>query len=265
MNKRVKRIINLGTRIGYADVNLEKAKTFTLNPKNRTIVPNHLSRLKREMSECLWTMMPIVVNIITGNILDGQHRHKAYIDLMEAGELPKDYLLGVMYVSVPKEFELEAIERINNNNKCWAIGDFINRHSDDDSYNNLIQFCLTHTLTCDKNGPKVRYGSAMVAGKCCTNILKNGEFYATKEDFERAEQVHDEMLQIIEALGKEKKGGYIESLATTWMRFREHYEFNTWMKEFNTNKKYSKMPSNNGKEWNTLFAIAHSNIEMKNK
>ena len=263
--KTNERTINLGTRIGYADVNLEKAKTFTLNSKNRTVVPNHLSRIKREMCECLWTMMPIVVNINTNNILDGQHRHKSYIDLMEAGELPKDYLLGVMYVSVPEEFELEAIERINNNDKSWTLGDFVKRHSDDDSYNKLIQFCLSHSLTCDNNGPKIRYGSAMATGKSCTNILKRGEFYATDADFERAEQVHDEMLQIIEALGKEKRGSYLESLATTWIRFRDHYDFATWMNEFNTNKKYSKMPSNNGKQWDTLFAIAHSSIEMKKK
>jgi hypothetical protein len=263
--KKVSRTIILGTRIGYADVNLEKAKTFTLNQKNRNIVPNHLSRIKREMRECLWTMMPIVVNIVTGNILDGQHRHKSYVDLMEAGELPNDYLLGVMYVSVPEEFELEAIERINNNDKSWAIGDFVKRHSDDESYNKLIEFCLSHSLTCDKDGAKIRYGSAMVKGKSCTQILKNGEFSATNEEFERAEKVHDEMIQIIESLGKEKRGSYMESLATTWIRFRERYDFATWMKEFNSTNKYSKMPSNNGRQWDALFAIAHSNIEMKKK
>jgi hypothetical protein len=50
MKKQVVSVRNilLGTRIGYADVTLEKAKTFTLNEKNRKVERRHLLRLKEK-------------------------------------------------------------------------------------------------------------------------------------------------------------------------------------------------------------------------
>lgn len=215
--------------------------------------------------ECLETMQTIIVNVITNHIIDGQHRHKAFIELVESGKLPIDSLLGVKYVSIPEEYELEAIKRANNNNKNWTLENFVGSNKGVESYDKLIEWCKSHTLTCDKKGPKVRYGSAIIKGQSCTNILKNDAFQATDYEFQRAEQIHDEMIQIIEALGKEKKGSFMESLATTWHTFREQHDFNTWMTEFNSTKTYQKMPSNNGKQWKSLFALAHTNIDMKNK
>lgn len=267
MKKQVISVRNilLGTRIGYADVTLEKAKTFTLNKKNRKVERRHLLRIKREMQDVLWSMSPIIVNVVTGNIIDGQHRHRAFIELMEDGLVPKDYLLGVMYVSMSEEAELEEIERINNNNKQWSVATFVNKHIDEESYNRLVEFGKSHLLTCDKNGVKLRYTSSMVKGVCCTDLLKSGLFKASDEEFERAEHVHYEMLNLIEALDKPKKGPYLESMAMTWIKFRERYDFATWMEEFNSTDKYKKMPSNNKKQWEELFAVAHSSIEMKNK
>jgi hypothetical protein len=96
-------------------------------------------------------------------------------------------------------------------------------------------------------------------------LLKSGLFKASDEEFERAEHVHYEMLNLIEALDKPKKGPYLESMAMTWIKFRERYDFATWMEEFNSTDKYKKMQSNNKKQWEELFAVAHSSIEMKNK
>lgn len=265
MKKKIIRVENLGRHIGYADVNFDKAKTFTLNKNNRPHDAYHLSRIKREMLECLEVMPPITVNVVTNNIVEGQHRHKAFIELIESGELSNDALLGVKYVSIPQEFELEAIRRANNNSKSWTLENYVGSNSDIDSYAKLIEWCKTHTLTCENDKVKVRYGSAIVKGKGCTAILKKGTFNATDEEFERAEQIHDEMIQIIESLGKEKRGPFLESLATTWISFREQHDFSTWMKELNSSVSYQRMPSNNSTQWKTLFAVAHSNIDMKKK
>lgn len=260
-----KKFITIGSNVGYADVALLKAKTFKLNKKNRPCNKSHVARVKKEMLDCLAIMPPIVVNVVTNNIVDGQHRHKAYVELMESGELPEDSLLGVKYVSIPEENELEAIKRANNNSKSWTLENFVDSNSGKESYDKLIDWCKTHTLTCEKGVAKVRYGSAIIKGKGCTQILKNDTFTASDEEFQRAEDVHNEMIQIIEALGKEKKGSFLESLATTWITFRDRHDFSTWIKELNSVSTYQKMPSNNGKQWKSLFALAHFNIDEKNK
>ena len=249
--------------IGYADVTLAKAKTFSLNSKNREYNPNHLARIKREMSDCLMLMSPITVNTVTNNIVEGQHRHKAFIELIEEERLAKDSVLGVKFVSIPVEKELEIIIRANNNSKSWTLVNYVDSNIESDAYIKLNEWCLKHTLSCDKNGKaKVRYGSAIFKGKNCTKELKKGTFEITDEELQRAEQVHNELIQIIETLGKCPKGDYIEALAIKWIEVRDKHEFKTWLKELK-NREYEKMKTSNRNDWRDIFARAHYNIDMK--
>ena len=100
-----------------AAVSLEKAQSFGLNNKNRAYNLSHLAKIKREMLACLEIMPPVTVNVVTNNIVDGQHRHKAFVDLSQDGLLPNNSTLKAMYVSIPADKEYEAIVRANNNSK----------------------------------------------------------------------------------------------------------------------------------------------------
>jgi hypothetical protein len=53
-------------------------------------------------------------------------------------------------------------------------------------------------------------------------------------------------------------------LATSWIAVREQHDFRTWMKEFKSKKStFLKMPKDNSKDWDNIFAQAHLGIDKK--
>lgn len=82
----------------------------------------------------------------------------------------------------------------------------------------------------------------------------------------RADDIHAEMLEIVELLELKGRGMWIESLATSWVAVRTQHNFRTWMKEFQRRKqRFLKMPKDNSRDWNAIFAEAHLEIDKKNK
>ena len=247
-------------------VSLEKAKTFSLNSKNRVCNPCHFEKIKREMIDSLNVMPPITVNVVTNNIIDGQHRHKAFVKLREEGILPENSTLKVMYVEISAEDELKAIVKANNNSKGWTLDDFVASYivSGIVSYVKLDKWCKEHALSSENGKSKIRYGSAILTGRRASNDLKNGTFTFTDEEMQRAENVHSEMQEIIEVFGMKGRGVWIESLAVSWIAVREQHNFRTWMKEFKSKKSmFLRMPKDNSKDWDNIFAQAHLGIDKK--
>lgn len=257
---------NLGKHIAWGQANYEKAMTFSLNKKNRAYNPSHLEKIKRQMIDCLDIMPPITVNMITNHIVEGQHRHKSYITLMANGVLPKDAVIGVKYVEIPEENELEAIIRANNNSKGWTLENYVasSISSDIVAYVTLDNWCKSHSLTSENGKAKVRYGCAIIKGKRCAPELKKGTFTITDEELQRAEAVHAEMVEIIDVLELKPKGMTLEGLAVSWIKVREQHDFRMWMEEFKKRKsKYQKMDKDNSREWDAIFAQANLNIDLK--
>jgi hypothetical protein len=261
---------NFGKFVSFdAAVSLEKAETFGLNNKNREYNHSHLNKIKREMVACLDVMPPLTVNVVTNHIVDGQHRHKGFIDLRKAGLLPVNSTIKVMYVSIPEDKEYEAIVRANNNSKGWTLENYVasNITKGIVSYVNLDSWCKTHTLASDESGkPKYRYGSAIIKGQRVNNDLKHGTLTISNEELERADAVHNELLKIMEILDMPKKGLEIEALAISWIEVRDQHDFNTWVKSIKSKKSdILKMPKKNSKQWIAIFAYVHLDIEHKMK
>lgn len=249
-------------------VSLEKAKTFSLNSKNRVCNPCHLEKIKREMMDSLNVMPPITVNIVTNNIIDGQHRHNAFVKLREEGTLPETSTLKVMYVEISAEDELKAIVKANNNSKGWTLDDFVASYivSGIVSYVKLDKWCKEHALSSENGKSKIRYGSAILTGRRASNDLKNGTFTFTDEELKRAEQVHDELNDIVELFNMRGRGMWIEAMAISWIEVRNEHDFDTWKKAFKSKKAdFMKMPKDNVKHWKAIFAYAHLDISMKAK
>ena len=246
-------------------LNREQLELFNQNSENRLINHGHKSRIKKQMEESLDYFSPITVNKRTNNIIDGQHRWTAFIELVDEGKLPADSTLDVKYIDVPEEKEKEAIVNANVNSKNWSLDDYIFSFSKkNENYEKLIEWCANHMLCNDGKKYKYRYGAAMLSGRGCSKELKDGTFTLTQENLDMGEQVHDELVDILEILGKKMSNPFMEALAVSWIGVRHLYPYNVWRKEIKAKKNMLiKKPSENQKEWNDIFALILRAIEIK--
>lgn len=89
-------------------------------------------------------------------------------------------------------------------------------------------------------------------------------FSFTEEEMKRADEVHAELIEIIDLLNLRGNGKYIESLAVSWISVREQHDFRMWMKEMKAKKqRFLKLPKNNISDWNNIFAQIHLAIDKK--
>lgn len=241
-------------------------KFFGKNQRNRNIKPKHLQDIKKQCLASFDGMPPIIINETTYNVIDGQHRLQAYWDLIEAGLLDKDTLMKVMFVEIPVKDEIQAIIDCNAHTRTWNQEDYISSYTKGniDSYIQLEDWCETHSLTSIKNKSKYRYGAAIIKGKNCGNILKDGDFKLEDGELEEADKIHAELIEIIKVLQLRTKGAWIESLAIAWHSVRDQHPFKTWLKELKAKKRsFMKLPKSNNKDWNNIFALIHLSIDKK--
>lgn len=255
-----------GEFVDFKVVSREESENFGRNQENRQINHGQLQKIKRQCMTSFELMPPITVNILTDNIIDGQHRLKAFQELVDCGMLPSEAKIKVMFVRVQPNEEPQAIIDANTNSKNWSIDDYIASYVKKglESYVILDDWCRRHSLASDENRPKFRYGAAIITGKRCSTILKCAEFTASEEEMKRAEDVHAEMLEIIDLFQIRGKGAWIEALAVSWIACREQFEFRTWLKELKAKRKtYSKLPKDNSADWNNIFGQATLAINKK--
>lgn len=221
-------------------------------------------------------MPPITVNTVTNNVIDGQHRLKAFQSLVCDGVISEDSLIKVMFVNIPIDEEKRAIVDANTNSKNWSLDDYIASYVKAGivSYKRLEEWCSDHVL-CNrfsKDGEtgeqkkmyNYRYGAAILTGKNSRAELQAASFNFTYEQELLANEVHAEMLEIIELLGEKSNGQGIEALAITWHEYRQLHEFNVWLKELKAKKnRFQKMPKTNKNEWEAIFNTAHGAISKK--
>lgn len=252
--------------IKYEFVPYDGTLCFGRNQENREINRQHLQKIKKQCMESFESMPPISVNAVTNHIIDGQHRLQAYQDLVESGYFPKETTIKVMWLEIPVEEEKSEIIEANCNTKNWGIEDYMTSYAKAGivSYVRLEEWCKLHPLTSDNGKAKFRYGAAIITGRRCQSVLKSGEFTFTEEEFSRADDVHAELLEIVELLNIRGKGNWIESLAVSWMAVRNQHEFAVWRKEIKAKKhKFMKLPKDNSKDWDNIFAQAHLAIDKK--
>ena len=240
---------------------------FGLNQENRAINHAHLAKIQKQCLHSLCIMPPIIINVLTGHVIDGQHRLKAYQMLVEAGSINKDTRLQVMFVEIPIDEEKQAIIDANTNVKKWTLDDYISSYAKAgvESYVALDNWCKAHTLSSENGKSKFRYGAAIITGKRCAPELKSGEFSFTDEELQKADGIHAEMLEIVDLFDLKGKGAWLESLATSWFAVRDQHDFRTWMKELKAKKRrFMALPKDNSRDWDGIFAQVHLAIDKKN-
>ena len=256
----------MGKFIKFDLVSYNDTLEFGKHQENRAYNHAHLEKIKKQCLVSMETMPPITVNVVTNHVIDGQHRLKSYQSLVVSGELPENTVIKVMFVDIPLEEEKQAIIDANTNSKNWTLDDYISSYAKAGviAYVKLDEWCKTHPLASDNGKSKFRYGAAIITGKRCASQLKSGEFVCTENDLKKGDEVHAEMLEIVEIFGLKGKGNWIESLATSWSDVRAQHDFRTWIKELKIKKKsLLKLPKDNSKDWDAIFAQVHMAIDKK--
>ena len=253
----------------YFSIGYEDLKSLTDDSRkvigNRMIDERHIKLFIGYSEQQLRNMPAITVNERTGRLIDGQHRVRAIVRMIEQGILPKDYRFDVMFSDIPEEDERKEVISANINSKGWTQFNFIESYmkdSDDDIAQNYImldEWCRTHKLTAPKrkkSSPKFRYGAAMMKGVSCTSILKTGEFKVTKEELDEAHIIHNELIEILKAMDRPMTGAWLEYMATAWYNARRDTDFKKFMKALKNDSILSRAkgkPSNSRRDWDDIF------------
>lgn len=256
----------------FYEASYEEVKEFGKNQRNRKVKPSNRAKIKKQMLESFDLIPPITVNTVTMNIIDGQTRWEAFIQLHEAGKIPSDWKLKVMFVSIDVGIEIDAIINANTNGFTWSCDDYFESYvkGEDPSYLKLYEFSKAHELTYDdtkkKKKIKFRYAAAIMEGRDCSDDLKLGTFTCTDEEVKEAHKIHDEMNEILDIIGWPKRAHYIVPMAIQWHKYRVKRPFNEWRKTFKELKDkayFQKMNHENQKQWSVVFGFVLSMIEDK--
>ena len=260
----------------FVSFDYEGLKSLTDDSKkvigNRMIDERHLKLFTSYSEQKLRNMPPLTVNERTGRLIDGQHRVRAIVKLVEQGKLPKDYRYNVMLIDISEEEERSEIINANINSKGWSQMNYIKFYMEDvcddisNSYTMLDDWCRRHKLTAQKSeniAPKFRYGAAIIKGMGCSSILKNGLFKVTPEELDEADKIHNELCDIIEAMDRVRIGYWLENMAVSWSNARRNTDFKKFMKTLKNDSILGSVkgrPSNTKRDWDYIFAYVKSQI-----
>jgi hypothetical protein len=205
---------------------------------------------------------PIVVNIVTNTIGNGQGRTIAALCKLADGGLDPDTTVTVRYVEVPEEYEVDWVSEINSQQSNWSQTDKVESFIalGNENYILLDQWARTQPICMGQGGrPNYRTAAAILAGGRQEHNLNNGEYIFPKENVLFANILCSEMQAIINAIPAWTKGkANIEAMVKEWKNFREMFDFGDWLYGIST---FGRGPEGMGilsattwKEWFTTVA-----------
>lgn len=215
---------------------------------------------------------PIIVDINTNQIVDGNCRFKALTYILEEGTL-QHLILRVIYEDVPEaEFDDRVIQ-FNMGQQSWKLIDFIYNYSRRgfNSFSKLIEFCDRNETLHDGSKINPRYGAAAL--KLSTNDLKKTSLNITDEMIEIGNQAVFEATEIRKQFTSDLKangGGWYEPYLRAWAEYRcnlGNITFKDYLREvrrtIQTRKREVQVPfgSNKKADWNAFFRTVRTYIE----
>ena len=258
---------------------LKKVKSFKFNYQNRPVEEDHVRDLRKDLfKDGVWMcMQAVVVNILTMNILDGQHRWSLYLQLVDDGLIdPIANPLYVEYVEINPDEEHQFITELQNA-RSWETEDFCESYvsGNNPNYVALKNWVNDHIL-CNRvnkagniSSRAYRLANIILTGDRNEQHLKNGQFIFSKEDAKNGDIIHKEMLNIIKALKLDNTIGRsgLEGLASAWRVMRTTgYPIKDWVKELSKDK-YEGGPKTNKtwglERWKEFLAPAQCELMLK--
>lgn len=242
-----------------------EVKNLKFKEGNRPVEESSLKKIIKDIynpETHTWDQLkPIEVNILTNNIIDGQHRVKGFLAKVEDGSIAQDATIEVRFIEIPEEDELEYID-IYNQGKHWNLGNHINKQivGGNENSRKLNTFCIEHELChTQKSTGKIicnfRAAAAILTGGRKETDLKKGDFVFPEENRLVAETVHDELMEILSIFPTWTKGkANVEAMAKAWYEVRDRYPFKEWKKAVKKNSRGPMtMSSTAANSWKQYF------------
>ena len=258
---------------------ISKVNQFKFHPQNREILDSKVKYLRSVIfQDGIWqTIMPVVVNTVTMNILDGQYRRTVYLQLVNEGLIdPNVTKLWVEYVEMDPSEEHSYITKIQEANH-WDNEEFCESYvrGGDPNYITAKEFCDSHPL-CNRvnkagkvSSRAYRLANIMLTGDRNEKHLRNGQLILSREDVKEGDAIHNEIMDILTTLKIETTIGRsgLEGLASSWRVFRKNgHPMKAWIKELSKDQ-YSGGPKSNKTwgvtTWNEFLKPAAYDLLMK--
>lgn len=168
---------------------------------------------------------PIIVDVRTKLVIDGQHRYTAALNLWKQK-------IGYQLLVIESEFDNPLLAAIKYNNKAknWRTSTFVNAYITDgrESYNLLKEFCLTHKLLHFGNICKYSSAILLLGHRYSTTVVQNGTLVVTMEQCAQAEDVYTELETMREVIASVMQGHVI----TAWIAIRKNILAHKSMEEY---------------------------------
>lgn len=257
------------------DATIEMVNRFNTNRLNRDTYAAHANDIKHSIAtkDALSYISPVEVNVVTGNVVDGQHRIKAFKEAIAENLIPKDSLLKVYYLSIPKHKEIDVIKD-KQNKRSWGMDDYVKMEIKDGNKNYILlqEFGENHELANNKGNVKFGYSATFLNGRASYTQLRNGNLTVTAEQVKRAHILHNEIVRILDAFGLKHNGRHINAVTESWMRHRDSIDINDLVNLMTRKRdtKYAEMllqmERQNTRQWDVIFETAAFYIDtLKSK
>lgn len=248
-----------------------EVKNLSNNKSNREFNRGHVNKLKKQWLESSDLIPAATVNVVTNHIIDGQHRVEAYKELMASGELPSNTFLKVMLVSIPEKDERKAIVSANTNSKNWTADDYIKSYAKagKEDYIKLTEWCRSHQLANANGKPKYIYGAAIITGRTTVREEILGDrMQISDSDFELANEIHAEMVEIANCLNLVSSNSWVTTLAASWRERRDLYTWKEWFSELKNKSRgrnFQMLPKQSKRDFDRIFGEVGQAIELKRR
>lgn len=274
------------TNVNFNDlfkvVTYKELKEFTRNNSNRAIKSQHVKEFcdiaknwdgsLKYGNNLVFGVQPIIINKVTGHILDGQHRCYGYFMAVENGYIPEDAPVLIAFEEIENEAEEKArIIDLNCKHLNWGAEDYYDAYAETNEHyarlkifaekeKNVLCYKMLKKPKKNKEGKDVykaanyRYAAAILKGKNCNSMLKGEEFTVTDEEIVRGYVIHDELLAIRQKLALSSDSG-IEGMAIEWIKNRDKINLDAFLKKSYISTDITKAEKKNAKNWRTVFGL----------
>lgn len=215
---------------------------------------------------------PIIVDINTNQIVDGNCRFKALEYILEDG-LIEHPILRVIYEDIPENEFDDRVIQFNMGQQSWKLIDFIYNYSlrGYASFTKLIEFCNRNESLHDGKKINPRYGAAAL--KISTKDLNKVSLTISDEEIEAGNETVYEATEIRKQFASDLKangGGWYEPYLRAWAETRSclgDISFKDYLKEVRktvqTRKRDAEVPygSNKKSDWVKWFRTVKTYAE----
>lgn len=232
---------------------------------NRVVNKSHVKSLLKDLKKGDGEYFPpILVDINTFCIADGQHRLAAFKLLWEDEENTTP--IRVLFYDYDSKF-LERVIKMNNNQKKWTIKDYAvsNAKMGSEAILKLNEFCNSCPLLFNrkKNEPIYRYATALIFGKNLTNKIKKNELKVEEDEVNFGFELYGECEFILNTLNilQDKTGAWLESFFSAWYDIRTDNLYNQTLKDIKLPDMcdyidYKGKVNHKREEWREIFKEA---------